>query len=105
MAHLGTGVREKGAPFSRPLSPKPRFLWKTGTSPIVSIGNIAMGGRGKTPLVAYVARLLLAAGERPAILSRGYARRVVEDGVVIVSDGTHRLADLDRSGDPVRSHV
>ena len=58
-----------------------------------------MGGRGKTPLVALVARLLLEAGERPAILSRGYARRVREDGVVIVSDGVHLRADLDRSGD------
>jgi tetraacyldisaccharide 4'-kinase len=58
-----------------------------------------MGGRGKTPVVAHLARLLLAAGERPAILSRGYARRQPEDGVVIVSDGVHLRADLDRSGD------
>ena len=81
------------------LSPQPSGLWKTGPSPVVSVGNIAVGGRGQTPLVAHVALLLLAAGERPAILSRGYARRIAEDGVVIVSDGTHLLADLDRSGD------
>jgi tetraacyldisaccharide 4'-kinase len=65
----------------------------------VSVGNLAMGGRGKTPVVAYLARLLIAAGERPAILSRGYGRRYIEDGVVIVSDGTHLLADVDRAGD------
>jgi len=58
-----------------------------------------MGGRGKTPVVRHIARLLVAAGERPAILSRGYGRRVVEDGVVVVSDGAHILADLDRAGD------
>lgn len=58
-----------------------------------------MGGRGKTPVVALVTRRLLEAGEFPAILSRGYARRRPEDGVVIVSDGRHQLADLDRSGD------
>jgi tetraacyldisaccharide 4'-kinase len=58
-----------------------------------------MGGRGKTPLVAHIARILLDAGERPSILSRGYGRRQVEDGVVVVSDGLHLLADLDRSGD------
>jgi tetraacyldisaccharide 4'-kinase len=58
-----------------------------------------MGGRGKTPLVACIARLLLEAGERPAILSRGYGRLRVEEGVVVVSDGRHLLADLDRSGD------
>lgn len=58
-----------------------------------------MGGRGKTPLVARIARLLVDAGEKPAILSRGYGRRVPEDGVVVVSDGRHLLADVDRSGD------
>jgi tetraacyldisaccharide 4'-kinase len=42
---------------------------------------------------------MVAAGERPAVLSRGYGRRRVADGVVIVSDGVHRLADLDRAGD------
>ncbi len=69
------------------------------TAPVISVGNLAMGGRGKTPVVALVTRQLLAAGERPAILSRGYGRRRREDGVVIVSDGRRRLADLDRSGD------
>ena len=68
-------------------------------APVVSIGNLAMGGRGKTPLAALVARLLLAAGEKPAIVSRGYRRRQPVDGVVIVSDGQHLVADLDRSGD------
>ena len=68
-------------------------------SPCVSIGNLAMGGRGKTPAVIHVARLLLAAGEHPAVLSRGYGRRLVEPGVVVVSDGEHVIADLDRSGD------
>lgn len=65
----------------------------------VSVGNIAFGGRGKTPTVALVARILRDSGERVAILSRGYGRRIVEDGVTIVSDGTHLLADLDRAGD------
>jgi len=65
----------------------------------VSVGNIAFGGRGKTPTVALVARTLRDMGERVAILSRGYGRRIVEDGVVIVSDGVHLLADLDRAGD------
>ena len=67
--------------------------------PVISIGNLSMGGRGKTPLVAHVARLLLAAGERPAILSRGYARADRADGVVVVSDGDHLQADVDRAGD------
>jgi tetraacyldisaccharide 4'-kinase len=67
--------------------------------PVISVGNISMGGRGKSPLVGHIARLLVARGERPAILSRGYGRRTAGPGVVVVSDGRHLLADLDRSGD------
>lgn len=43
--------------------------------PVISVGNIALGGTGKTPLVAALARTLLAAGARPAILTRGYRRK------------------------------
>jgi len=68
----------------------------------VSVGNLAFGGRGKTPVAIYIARRLLEAGERPAVLSRGYGRRYVEDGAVIVSDGEGLCADLDRSGDEPR---
>lgn len=67
--------------------------------PVVSVGNLAMGGRGKTPLVAAIAKLLLEMGERPAILSRGYARTHPEDGVVVVRDPDGIRADLARSGD------
>ena len=67
--------------------------------PVISVGNLAMGGRGKTPAVAHIAQMLVDAGERPAILSRGYGRRRPDDGVVVVSDSRHLRADLDRSGD------
>jgi tetraacyldisaccharide 4'-kinase len=67
--------------------------------PVVSVGNVAVGGTGKTPVVAYVARLLRDAGHRPAILTRGYARASPSDGVTVVSDRERVLADLDRAGD------
>lgn len=67
--------------------------------PVISVGNLVVGGSGKTPAVAYVAALLADAGERPAILSRGYGRKNPEPGVVVVSDGQRLLADLDRAGD------
>ena len=67
--------------------------------PVISVGNLAVGGRGKTPTVACLAKELLAMGERPAILSRGYARRQPDDGVVIVRDADGIRADLDRAGD------
>jgi len=40
--------------------------------PTVSVGNLALGGRAKTPVVAALARHAIAAGLRPAVLSRGY---------------------------------
>ncbi|MBI1874334.1 MAG: tetraacyldisaccharide 4'-kinase [Acidobacteria bacterium] len=67
--------------------------------PVISIGSLAVGGSGKTPAAATLARLLLDLGERPAILSRGYARRDAPDGVTVVSDGRRVRADLDRAGD------
>jgi tetraacyldisaccharide 4'-kinase len=40
--------------------------------PVICIGNLTVGGAGKTPTALAVARILAAAGERPAFLSRGY---------------------------------
>lgn len=68
-------------------------------APVISIGNIAVGGRAKSPMAELVARVLLEAGERPAILSRGYARaRRVETPVVVRDAGAVR-ARLAESGD------
>jgi tetraacyldisaccharide 4'-kinase len=67
--------------------------------PVISVGNLSAGGSGKTPAVAHLARLLLARGERPAILTRGYARPVRTAGVTIVSDPSGVLASFDTSGD------
>ena len=42
--------------------------------PVISVGNLTVGGSGKTPLVAEVAEVLLRDGRKPAILTRGYRR-------------------------------
>ena len=42
--------------------------------PTICVGNIAVGGTGKTPMVEYLLRLLTANGYHPAVLSRGYKR-------------------------------
>ena len=84
-----------------------RRAWYTGNphrrrrlaQPVISIGNLVVGGSGKTPLVATLARTLLQMGERPSILSRGYARKDSSDPVVVVSDGTSVLATVARAGD------
>ena len=67
--------------------------------PVISVGNLSVGGSGKTPVVAALARLLLDTGQRPAILSRGYARRHPVDGVVVASDGARVLEGVERTGD------
>lgn len=67
--------------------------------PVVSVGNLRVGGTGKTPVVAQVARLLVEAGEQPAILTRGYARRKKTRGVTVVSDRSAVLAPLELAGD------
>lgn len=48
--------------------------------PVVVVGNINVGGSGKTPLVVWLAAQLQAAGYRPGIISRGYGR---SDGEVL----------------------
>ena len=53
--------------------------WKKSFSapvPTVCVGNITVGGTGKTPHVELLLRLLLAAGKQPAVLSRGYKRKL-----------------------------
>lgn len=64
----------------------------------VSIGNITVGGTGKTPLVARAAELLFENGEKICILSRGYGRADSKKRV-LVSDGEKILADARQSGD------
>lgn len=46
--------------------------------PVVSVGNLSVGGTGKTPMVEHVVRLLAGAGHRPCIAMRGYRSK---DGV------------------------
>lgn len=67
--------------------------------PVISVGNLSVGGTGKTPLVAALAAWLVAEGERPAILSRGYARRDRTPEPTVVSDGRRILADVFAAGD------
>jgi len=67
--------------------------------PVISIGNLSVGGSGKTPITAVVARLLIKRGERPSILSQGYRRPRPQDGVTIVSDGVEIRADFETAGD------
>jgi tetraacyldisaccharide 4'-kinase len=65
--------------------------------PVVSIGNLTVGGTGKTPAVELAVRTLRELGHRPAILSRGYGRR--GGGIHVVADATSIRLDADAAGD------
>jgi tetraacyldisaccharide 4'-kinase len=92
-------VYAAAAGFRRGYYVRRPYLQRRLLRPVISIGNIAAGGRAKTPLAALVASRLRDRGERPAILSRGFARRDAADGVVVVRDPAGIRADLDRAGD------
>ena len=65
--------------------------------PVISVGNVTMGGTGKTPLVEYIVRLSIARGKKVAVVSRGYKRESA--GVLVVSDGKTLLAGPKEGGD------
>jgi tetraacyldisaccharide 4'-kinase len=54
-------------------------------APVISVGNIQLGGTGKTPLVEYISRMLMENGKSVAILSRGY-RRKGKEGIIVEGD-------------------
>ena len=60
--------------------------------PVVCLGNLTVGGAGKTPAAIAVAQLLLAAHERPFFLSRGYGGRLA--GPLRVNPAIHRARDV-----------
>ncbi|HVO09276.1 MAG TPA: tetraacyldisaccharide 4'-kinase [Vicinamibacteria bacterium] len=66
--------------------------------PVVSVGNLSLGGNGKTPVVRRVAEMLMAAGQPVSVLSRGYGGRFRGEALV-VSDGRDVLASADQAGD------
>ncbi len=65
---------------------------------MVSVGNLGVGGSGKTPVVARVAEILRDAGEEVAVLSRGYGGAFRGEALV-VSDGKTVLAGAAEAGD------
>ncbi|HKS10580.1 MAG TPA: tetraacyldisaccharide 4'-kinase [Pyrinomonadaceae bacterium] len=66
--------------------------------PVISVGNMTVGGTGKTPLVEHVSRIIAGAGKKVCILTRGYGRQH-PDRQVIVSDGQAILTTPAEAGD------
>jgi len=68
--------------------------------PVVSIGNLTMGGTGKTPTVQMIARYLLSAGYRPAVVSRGYGGKARSPVNIVASGGDIRLDPVSAGDEP-----
>nr|MBI5153959.1 tetraacyldisaccharide 4'-kinase [Candidatus Poribacteria bacterium] len=66
--------------------------------PVFSVGNVTLGGTGKTPFAAWLCQWLQSEGRRPAILTRGYGREDA-DQLVVVHDGETLLAGTREAGD------
>jgi len=83
-----------------------RYLYRAGLLattrlpvPVIVVGNLTVGGTGKTPLVIWMVRMLAEAGRKPGVLSRGYGgfanapRQVrAEDAAALVGDEPVLLA-------------
>ncbi len=59
--------------------------------PVISVGNLTVGGTGKTPLVIALAEALQARGFRPVVLSRGYGR--TSRGIIIADSNWEECGD------------
>ncbi|BEQ15205.1 tetraacyldisaccharide 4'-kinase [Desulfoferula mesophila] len=88
----GAGVWLNNAAFDLKIKPSRRL-----PVPVIGVGNLAVGGTGKTPLTMAVVRALEDMGLPAGVISRGYGRQGTEP--LLVSDGQRVLAEVDQTGD------
>ena len=69
--------------------------------PVIIVGNITVGGTGKTPVVAGIAERLAADGWKPAVVSRGYGGRRKNDPAQVSREGTILLGPAEAGDEPV----
>jgi tetraacyldisaccharide 4'-kinase len=95
----------RGMPVTRALMTPVSWIWAAATArrivnlepsdpgvPVICVGNITMGGVGKTPIVRAVATRLAARGRKVHLLSRGYGGRLA--GPVQVDPSRHTSAEV-----------
>lgn len=79
------------------------FKTKKVDAKVISVGNINVGGSGKTPLVIYLTKLLQNEKRKVGVLSRGYRRKT--SGYRLVCDGKNILLSVDEAGDEMFNTV
>lgn len=98
-------AREGSMPVIRALLTPLSWIWAAATArriaratpvdpgvPVICVGNLTMGGAGKTPIVREIATLLAGRGHAVYLLSRGYGGRL--EGPVRVDPALHTAADV-----------
>ncbi|QBL09525.1 tetraacyldisaccharide 4'-kinase [Rheinheimera sp. D18] len=90
-----------------------RWLFRVGLKrthrlpvPVIVVGNISIGGTGKTPFTLMLCQLLQSQGWRPGIVSRGYGAKIAKPRLVAANDNAADVGDEPlllalRSGCPV----
>jgi 3-deoxy-D-manno-octulosonic-acid transferase len=71
-------------------------------TPVVSVGGLALGGTGKSPIVLWLAQRLKERGRRPAVLTRGY-RRAAGEQYTVLAPGER--AAVGRTGDEAQAYL
>ena len=79
------------------------FKSKKVEAKIISVGNITVGGSGKTPMVIYLSKLLKSESKKVGVLSRGYGRK--SKGYILVSRDGQILTSVDLCGDEIYQTV
>ncbi len=79
------------------------FKIKRVNANVISVGNISIGGAGKTPMVIFLVKLLKSRNKKVGVLSRGYRRK--SSGFILVSDGEKILTTVQESGDEIYQTV
>ena len=92
-ALYGAAVRLRGWSYTAGVLPTAKL-----TAPVISVGNLTMGGTGKTPTTIALGKRLLDSGHRVAILSRGY-KGDHGGGPLLVSDGQRIHTTASEAGD------
>lgn len=76
-----------------------RFRARKAPVPVISIGNLTVGGNAKTPFTLFLANRLRDQGLNIAIVSRGYARETAADRAILVADRGKLAVDVKIAGD------
>ena len=98
---LWTALTPLAAFYAIALGARSRFGAQSERAPIpvISVGNLTVGGNGKTPFTLYLAKALQARGLRIGIVSRGYGRTANKRAALLVADRGKLQLEVHQSGD------